>query len=338
MIDTWPKAEDARRTAAADWVVRLQSDDVSDADLAAFDSWIAASPRHAEAYDSALDVMMEIQAKAAAIARGLTQPVAREAYAAPARRRRPPESRTRWIAAGGLAAAAAVALAVNPFGAPGVATQTYVTAKGEHRAVQLADGSTIDMNAGSRLTVTLGKHDRRVLLPEGEAVFDVAHDAARPFLISAGDRTVRVVGTRFDVRERSGALSVTVERGMVEVRPAEGASGRAWRLRPGQRLDHVEGAPAAAISAADPAQVTSWRTGRLVYRDQPLSDVVADLNQQFAKPIRLDDPALGATRFSGVLVLDDQAAVIRRLALLAPLSTVPSPREILLQRDRAPKP
>lgn len=336
MIDTWPKAEDARRTAAADWVVRLQSNDVGESDLAGFNSWISASPRHAEAYDGALETMLEIEAAAPSIAHGLTLPVAREPRTLPQRAR--DTARRGWIAAGGLAAAAAAALAVMPLGAPAVTTQTYVTAKGEHRAVRLADGSTIDLNAGSRLSVTLGRHERRVLLPEGEAVFDVAHDAARPFLISAGDRTVRVVGTRFDVRERSGALSVTVERGVVEVRPAEGSSGRAWRLRPGQRLDHVDGAPTAEISAADPAQVTSWRTGRLVYRDQPLSDVVADLNQQFAKPIRLEDPALGAARFSGVLVLDDQAAVIRRLALLAPLSAVPSPREILLQRDRAPKP
>ena len=63
----------------------------------------------------------------------------------------------------------------------------------------------------------------------------------------------------------------------------------------------------------------SWRTGRLIYRDQPLGDVVADLNQQFATPIALEDPGLAATRVSGVLVLDDQDAVIRRLALLAPL-------------------
>jgi transmembrane sensor len=173
-------------------------------------------------------------------------------------------------------------------------------------------------------------------------MFDVAPDAARPFLIAVGDRTVRVVGTRFDVRRRAGLLSVAVERGVVEVRPADAmgadAAGRAFRLHPGQRLDHVEGAASVQVSAADPAQVASWKTGRLIYRDQPLSEVVADLNRQFATPIVLADPALGHARVSGVLVLDNQAAVIRRLALLAPIKALPSGQAVLLRHDPAAKP
>jgi len=240
--------------------------------------------------------------------------------------------------AGGLAAAAAIALAVMPFSAIAPATQTFATGKGEHRTVKLADGSTVELNAGTRLSVTLGADDRRVTMPEGEAVFDVAADKARPFLISAGDRTVRVVGTRFDVRHRGDAISVTVERGVVEVRPADGIAGRVFRLHPGQRLDTRQGEPAVQLSPADPEQVESWRTGRLIYRDQQLGDVVADLNQQFEKPIVLEDPALARTRVSGVLVLDNQSAVIRRLALLAPITALPSERGILLRSDPAAKP
>jgi transmembrane sensor len=164
-------------------------------------------------------------------------------------------------------------------------------------------------------------------------VFDVAHDATRPFLIGAGDRTIRVVGTQFDVRRRDGRLAVTVARGAVEVRPADGAAGKAYRLHPGQRLEHVEGAPDALISAAEAEDVLAWRTGRLIYRGQPLSEVVADLNQQFPTPIRIEDPGLAAEPISGVLVLDDQAAVIRRLALLVPIRTVRSGAGVVLRRD-----
>jgi transmembrane sensor len=204
--------------------------------------------------------------------------------------------------------------------------------------VRLADGSTIDLNAGSTLSVSLSGRERRVTMGDGEAVFDVAHDAARPFLIAVGDRTVRVLGTRFDVRRRDGRLSVAVERGLVEVDPADGAAGNAFRLHPGQRLDHLEGAPAARLTAVDPTQIESWKSGRLIFRDRPLADVVADLNQQFATPIVLEDPALGATLVSGVLVLDDQAAVIRRLALLAPIKALPSRQSVLLRRDEATTP
>ncbi len=336
MSEAWIRVEDARRGAAADWLVRLQSADLTETEALRFDSWLAVHPANAVAYDQVLSVTLELEAAAPGIARALK--------ATPLRRSTP--TRRGWFVAGGLAAAATLAVAVMPFSAlRPAATQTYVTAKGEHRTVRLADGSVLDLNAGSALSVTLARDARQVTLMQGEAVFDVAPDKARPFLIAAGDRTVRVVGTRFDVRRRDGQLSVTVERGLVEVRPTEAAAAagaaigsRAFRLHPGQRLDHAEGAPDVRVSAADPAQVFAWRTGRLIYRDQPLGDVIADLNQQFPRPIVLEDPALASTRVSGVLVLDDQAAVIRRLALLAPIKALPSARGVLLRSDTAAKP
>ena len=332
MSEAWTGGDDARRASAADWLVRLQAPDLDEAQAVEFDTWLGVHPANAAAYDTALTVMLEFDAAAPEILHGI-----QTAPAAHPRLVRPYPARRGWLLAGGLAAAATVALAVMPFGALAPVTQSFTTAKGEHRIVTLADGSTIELNAGSHLTVTLGRHDRRVVMPRGEAVFDVAADQARPFLIAAGDRTVRVVGTRFDVRRRGTELSVTVERGVVEVRPSNGASGRVFRLHPGQRLDAAQGAPAVQLSLADPQAVESWRTGRLIYRDQPLGDVVADLNEQFQQPIILEDAALAQTRVSGVLVLDDQAAVIRRLALLAPLKALPSPRGVLLRSDPAAK-
>jgi transmembrane sensor len=327
MSEAWTRGDDARRASAADWLVRLQSSDLTEGEAVEFDAWLSAHPANARAYDAALAVMLEFEAASGAVLEALRETPVRR----PARRG--------WLVAGGLAAAAAVAVAVMPFGglAP-AAAQTFATAKGEHRTVRLADGSTLELNGGSRLSVTLGAHERRVVMPEGEALFDVAADKARPFLITAGDRTVRVVGTRFDVRHRGAELSVTVERGVVEVGPTDGGAGRTFRLHPGQRLDTVEGAPAAQLTLADPQAVESWRTGRLIYRDQPLGDVVVDLNQQFQRQIVIDDPALAQTRVSGVLVLDDQDAVIRRLALLAPIKALPSAQGVTLRSDPAAKP
>jgi transmembrane sensor len=332
MGEAWIKIDEARLASAADWIARLQSGEPDEADALEFDAWLAAHPANAAAYDRTLNVALELQAAGPALARELAAAPDRVSSRTAARRRG-------WLAAGGLAAAATIALAVMPFGAlQGPAPQAFATAKGEHRTVRLADGSAIEMNAGSRLTVALGAHERRVSLPEGEALFDVAADKTRPFLITAGDRTVRVVGTRFDVRHRGSELSVTVERGVVEVQPNGQAGGRSFRLHPGQRLDTAQGDPAVRLAAADPVQVESWRSGRLIYRDQPLGDVVADLNEQFATPIVLQDPALAQIRVSGVLVLDDQSAVIRRLALLAPIKALPSGQAVVLRSDPAAKP
>jgi transmembrane sensor len=315
MIQAWRNDDEARRDDAAAWVVRLESGELGDDDAVAFDGWLSARPENAAAFDAALSVSQAYAAAGDQVVRELG-----------ARRAAPPPAvgRRAVIGMGAMAAAAAVAVVVAPQLAA-ADTETYETAKGERRTVRLADGSTIDLNGGTRLSVTLARDARRVTLDQGQAVFDVAHAADRPFTIAAGDRTVRVVGTQFDVRRLGGKLSVTVARGAVEVRPADGASGRAYRLHPGQRLDHVEGAAQARIAAAEPQEVLGWRT-----------EVVDDLNQQFSTPIRVDDPTLAATPISGVLVLDNQAAVIRRLALLVPIETVRSDAGVILRRDPAP--
>jgi transmembrane sensor len=326
MSSVWRFGDDVRRDSAAAWVVRLEAGDLDEPEAVAFDAWLCASPDNAEAFDIALATSHAYAAAAAPAARALAE-------------RRPaprPLGRRAVLAVGSMAAAAAVAVIIAPQLAGPTASETYVTAKGERRTVHLADGSTIELNAGTRLSLTLERRERRVTLDEGQAVFDVIHDVHRPFVIAVGDRTVTDLGTQFDVRRRDGKLSVTVAHGAVEVRPAVGAAGRAYRLHPGQRLDHVEGGALSQVAAIQAEEVLGWRSGRLVYRGQPLADVVSDLNQQFANPIRIDDPVLAAAPISGVLILDDQDAVIRRLALLVPISAVRSDAGVVLRRDGAP--
>nr|QQZ49376.1 FecR domain-containing protein [Phenylobacterium glaciei] len=147
-------------------------------------------------------------------------------------------------------------------------TTVYATGKGERRTVTLADGTRIDLNAGSKISVKLGSRERRVVMEDAEAVFDVTKDPKRPFVIASGDRTVR-----------SWALSSTSAAATAASRsPWPAAS---WRcgpppaLRtghpadPGLRLDHVEGAAHSELSKVTPQEVFDWRTGRLVYRNRP---------------------------------------------------------------------
>jgi len=324
MINVWRNVDDARREDAAAWVVRLEAADLGDAEAVAFDAWLSACAENAAAFDAALAVSQAYAASAEGISHGLSN-----------RRVTPaPTGRRAFIGFGAAAAAAALAVVIAPqLSAP--QTETYVTAKGERRTVQLADGSMVDLNGGTRMSVRLARDSRHITLAEGQAVFDVTHDARRPFYVAAGDRMVRVVGTQFDVRHLAGKVSVTVARGAVEVRPAGDAPGKAYRLHPGQRLEHVDGGAVTRVAAAEPGEVLGWRSGRLVYRQQPLSEVVADLNQQFATQIQVDDPTLAATPISGVLVLDNQDAVIRRLALLVPISAVRSGQGLVLRRDPA---
>jgi transmembrane sensor len=315
--------DEVRRIEASDWVVRLQAADLTEAEALGFDAWLGASAANGAAYDAALAVWREFGAARAAL----------QALPAPMTRRKPLATRRFYLAAGALAAAAAAAIVVLPLVPSAAKTETFVTAKGQHRNLDLADGSHVDLNAGTRLSVNLTRTERRVVMGDGQAVFDVAVDARRPFVIAVGDRTVRVVGTQFDVRNRQGALAVTVARGVVEVHPARGAAGGAYRLRPGQRFESRLGAPEVRVAAAAADDVLGWRAGRLIYRDRPLGEVVADLNQQFSTPILMSDPTLAAIPVSGVLILDNQKAVVDRLALMLPISAIRSDEGWILRRD-----
>lgn len=307
---------------ACAWIVRHQAVPPSETDALAFDAWLDDASQNRAAYVRALATWREFGAAAPDLLAELNRS---------ASRRTPARTGRSWIfAAGGMAAAAALAVAVLPniLLAPAAA---YATATGKRQTVNLADGSTIDMNAQTRLTVTLSHDRRRVVMDQGEAIFDVAADAARPFEIEASGKVVHVVGTQFDVRNRPDGLSVVVARGTVQVRPGAGDdSARTYVLHAGQRLD-IDPASPPRLSAANPADAFGWRSGHLVYRDEPLANVVADLNREFPDQIAIQDTELARSRISGVLVLDNQGDVLHRLALMLPLKSVRSEKGVLLQ-------
>ena len=316
---------------ATAWLARLQGAEVGERDGLEFETWLAAAPANPAAYRRALAVWHEFEARADDV----TTQLAADARKAPLRgglNARGGLNRRWFVGAGGMAAAAAVAAMVLPGLLAETAVQTYVTAKGERKRITLADGSTVDLNAETRLQVSFSRSARQVTLGDGEAIFDVTHDKHRPFTVAAANRVVQVVGTQFDVRNRRGELSVTVARGKVQVRPLSAAApGRSFLLTPGQRLD-VDSAGLEQLKSVDPKEAFSWRSGRLVYRGEALSEVVADLNHQFVEQIEVSDPALARMPITGVIVLDDQPAVLARLSLMLPVRSVPSDRGLLLLR------
>ncbi len=320
--------------AAVDWLTKLREQDVGEADWRAFDAWLDGHPANKAAYDAAVMLYAEVDHLAPRLRDALDEGGVVVPFPNRAARTAPGRSRTRrCLPAAGSAMAAAAAVAAAVVIAPwNVATpyQTYATGKGEHKTITLADGSRIDLNAASHISVRMEKSARRVVMDDAQAIFDVAKDEKRPFLITVGDETVRVVGTQFDVRHRDGRVAVTVSRGLVEVSPKSGGAGSAVRLRPGQQLEHVEGGEDAAVSEVSPDEVFGWRSGRLIYRDRPLSEVAADLNRYFAKPVRLDGAQTANLRFSGVLMVDGQDATVRRLTELLPVSATFSGGAVVL--------
>ncbi|MFC3070609.1 FecR family protein [Phenylobacterium soli] len=305
----------AARERAVEWHVRLQSDAAEEADWQAFEAWLDESSEHAAAYAEVDALWSELDDAPAQPAEIVTL---KPRVAA---RRGPP--RWAWPAAiaASLAIAAGVALNVGDFGGP--APVTYETAKGATREITLADGTHVRLNSGSKISVALGRHERRVEMADAEAAFDVTHDPSRPFIIAAGDRRIRVVGTEFDVLRHGGQVSVSVRRGVVEVRAAQAdaAGPPIARLTRGQRLEHTEGAAGDRVGAVDPDKAFAWTQGRLVYEDARLEDVAADLNRYVAAPIVVA-PEARNLRLSAVIDLDTEDAMVRRLAGFLPVSAV----------------
>lgn len=329
--------EDVGSEAVA-WLARVHAPEATEADWLALEGWLASASEHLAAYEKAERVSAELDAMAAELRLALVSSLTvAPSTVAPAPRRPAPRrgsSATRfvWRPLAGIAAAAAAAVlfvAVRPE-AP-VPTEVFQTQKGESRLLDLADGSHVHLNSGSRLTVRLEKKARRLELAEGEAAFDVAHDPNRPFLIAAGERTIRVVGTEFDVLRHDGRLRVTVRRGVVSVQsPEDGPQGQPILLRAGDQLEHQAGERAWMVQKVDPEPAFAWKRGDLVYRDQPLTEVVGDLNRYFETPVRVAGPAANL-RFSGVLKLEGEEAVVRRLEAFLPVDAQRGPDGVTLR-------
>jgi transmembrane sensor len=310
---------------AAHWFLRLQDEAADSGDWLAFEAWLAASPDHQAAYARVERLSAEIDDLAPALRDAWPRPIEPQAYDRRRRSAVAPVTRRRWLAGGAAAAAAGVAgvVLMRPWEQlQPPAPTVYEAARGEVRDVVLADGSRIRLNAGSRVSVRMDRGARRVTMSDAEAAFDVAHDAARPFLIQVGDREVRVVGTEFNLRRREGKVVLTVRRGLVEVRPARAAAAAPVRVRPGQQLTHLETTGRTSLQPVDAEEAFGWTNGRLICRDEPLSEIAADVGRRFGKDIRTADAVTAGLRFTGVLVLDDEAAVLERLSALASVDAV----------------
>jgi len=173
----------------------------------------------------------------------------------------------------------------------------YHTALGEDRSVRLADGSLIHLNTATSVEVALREDGRSVNLLRGEARFDVAHDARRPFHVTIGSATVRAVGTAFNIRLRSEMTELTVIEGVVAVRdggstPRRVAAGSGAAIRGGT----------VALTALRPASIQqrmAWERGRIELDGATLAQAVEDMNRYRAHPLILGDSKLAALHVGG---------------------------------------
>jgi transmembrane sensor len=211
----------------------------------------------------------------------------------------------RW---GALAASVVVAI-VAAWLTLTVRGDVISTQRTERRELMLSDGSVVRLEPESRLRVTFDRSERRVVLEKGRALFRVAKNPQRPFLVRADETTVRAVGTAFGVEHRAGGVVVTVTEGSVAVtRQAEHPStqlltaGQQVRVQPSGATDRAR--------SVDTERALAWTEGRLVFENETLADVVAEFNRYNRTQLRIADPELAARRISGVFEATDTETLL----------------------------
>ncbi|MNF73806.1 fec operon regulator FecR [compost metagenome] len=286
-------ADDDLFAEASGWYYRLQAEDLTPTEREAFAAWLAQGPSQVRAWNEVLELL------------GALREPARQLRQAQRARWHKPRARV-W------ASAAAVLLMIGLLIAspwPDRWRADYATVTGESRTLALADGSQLQLNTDTAVQVELGDGERRVRLLRGEAWFEVSHDPSRPFLIRSGDGWVKVVGTRFSVAQQGNQTLVRVAQGRVQVSVDEGQS---VLLDPGRGVEY-SGLQLSSEHGFDVAAEFAWRQRQLVFRQQPLAEVVEALNRYWPGQTLVLGDTLRQRKVSGVFEIDKPDAVLKAL-------------------------
>lgn len=288
--------------AAARWHVQLTEQPDNAAETKAWQAWLEADPAHRAAWER----MQALARRLGSVPPGLALPTLGTVRA---KRRRVLQLLMLLMSAG------ATGLAVHETQGLRTLVADYRTRTGERRQLQLADGSTLDINTASAVDVEYSDKLRLLRLYEGEILVRTAVDAhRRPFEVETPQGRIVALGTHFSVRSAGDQTQVTVLEHAVELRPRN--TQRVQRLQAGEQAGFTLSG-AGQVLPADAAQA-AWSSGKLVAIDQPLSHFLAELSRH--RPgVLLCDPAVAELRLSGAFRLGDTDAILDNLTASLPV-------------------
>lgn len=344
------KTHSAITAEASAWFIEFRAGDVTGDARVQFIEWLRRSPEHIQAYLEVSGAWAELPAAdptgrfdvGAMITRARGEadvvelatgaplaPLSEPFAAAPARR--PWGAGRRALLA--TTAFALLALVTVRYWS-NLLSDSYSTGIGEQRTLQLADGSTVELNAKSSIQVHLTEQQRDVVLLDGQALFRVAKDKQRPFVVHIGDEQVRAVGTEFDVYRKPVATVVTVVEGRVEAYDQSDIGAAVpVLLSAGEQLTvmpHTNPKP----TAADPAVATAWVQKRLMFEETPLGEVAEEFNRYNRRPLSIDDRELRTVKISGVYSSTDPASLINFLRSQNSMQIIETEKQVrVVRRD-----
>jgi transmembrane sensor len=223
------------------------------------------------------------------------------------------------LAAAATVAAITVAILVRaPSQAP--TSEHFSTQVAEARDVVLQDGTHVALGPKSAMEVTFTAGERRVSVMPGESYFEVAPNPKRPFVVTAGDTRITVVGTKFNVKYDNNVVRVSVVEGLVNVLPTSSPGAQAAAVAAGNEATVSRAAQHAVV---EPINLSfppdSWRTGQLYYDDVSLDEIVFDLNRHLAGQVRIDSVHLGQARLTTSFSTEQAVQFLEGLPNLLPV-------------------
>jgi transmembrane sensor len=309
---------DQRKIAmvAVAWFTRMRSDSKTPEDERKFQAWLNEDEAHAAAYASidkmwsrvgGLETLPGFHAMRQEALQTRTAHLRRFWRGGHRSAQSRPQPRITRRAVASIAAALALLITGGIFATFDSPVQpaghTYKTAAGERSTFTLSEGSLVTLTSDSELKEIFCDNFRRIILVKGQAYFDVGHDPDRPFKVLAGRGVVTALGTEFDVYKKNGEVVVTLIEGSVEVaalhKPEEDLN-KVQRLQVGERISYDKSG-LLDVRKVDIGRAISWREGRIVVDEEPLLDVIDEMNRHSNRQLEVDrsDPRLKTLKING---------------------------------------
>lgn len=314
---------------AAEWFIRLRDRDLTVAERRKYVRWLKQSPNHIAEFMRLCRMYGRVkraklptlspEAEVAADDSNVIALMQRESVA-------PVERRPEWFDSRKLRlAVVACSLAlVGVIATIALSSNTIETDAGEWRTVQLADGSIVSTGPNTLMQVDYSKETRRINLAHGEAMFKVAKDPSRPFIVNAGGAIARAVGTRFGVERRADRIRVTVAEGKVAVVRGDQAAALehavdlsvATALVADEGLEIPINAPAVPlhVEKVNSAHALAWANGQLILQTETVGEAVEEFNRRNRLQLRVDDPEIAGWHICCVFDAADPEAFAKQIA------------------------
>ena len=291
---------------AADWVARRDLGTLSAVEEAEFQAWLSADARHLGAYGRAEAVLGRLERLNATALDSASLEGAEQ----------PKWNRRRLVLTGGVAASIAAALGIAQYLRKTIPDQAYSTAMGEVRKVVLADRSVVTLNTDTKIKVRFTEELREISLLQGEALFDVAKNKKRPFIVSAGDTQIRAVGTSFTVSMLpEKPVEVLVKEGVVELRRAGDTAAIPVRASANIQATAPIDAPIVTVALPEEKLVRNlaWQGGQIALDNQSLEDAASEF-ARYSKVRIVVDPAVSEKTITGLFAANDPVGFAKAAA------------------------